>query len=327
VSKKNQFITIAIFELDDEVGIYEEIISKMAEELEPQFDLILKYAGSPKIDRLEEIDAKIEKEMRFAIFQIERLSNLDKIQKAALIFQNPERFKILELLREKPISRRKLRNILEKLKPNPNIDLLIRPFLELNLIKRDWIKGQQDEADDTKKGEFFFLVKDITFARLPNEEIISKLKQAKPELFLKYKEKIEKFFNKYDPTQQDIDMVNRLARAFLIPDCFDFYKLMKNNYYPTSKLPKIFSDFVDTDFVLDLLEYLNIITLIEDDEGEEWVLLFADLEPFIIFPEYSLPQLIEAYKEEEKQEEQISLEVAKKALQLMETSYNERVEF
>ena len=65
---------------------------------------------------------------------MERLSNLSKLQKVGLIFSTPERVRTLELLREGPISRKSLTNELEKIKDNPNINLILTPFLELNLV-------------------------------------------------------------------------------------------------------------------------------------------------------------------------------------------------
>ncbi|MEJ2277197.1 MAG: hypothetical protein P8Y70_05520 [Candidatus Lokiarchaeota archaeon] len=173
---KSQFLTIVVFELDDEIEIYENIAKTSSKKIDELIAKLRQFRTSKKPDLIEDIVNKIEKELKFVIFQVQRLSQLEKVQKAALIFNSEERLKILEILREHPISKKDLKEILEKIKPNPNIDILIQPFLELRLIRRDWIKGEKDKksGEIMNKGEYLFLTKDITLLRLPSKDIMEK---------------------------------------------------------------------------------------------------------------------------------------------------------
>lgn len=324
----SQFLVISIFELDDEIEIFEDLIKEMGSRLDKIFDKLTRAKSSKQLSLISNINIRLKNEVKFTIFQVDRLSNLDKLQKVALIYNSVERMKILEILRERPISKKELKDTLEKFKRNLNVDILLRPFLELNLIRRDWIKGEKDKKTGEIKyqGEYLFLVKDILFARIPNENLLNHFKETKNELLPEYKQKIIDFFSNYDPYTQPIEEVRKLASIMLNPDIYDFFVLMRHNHYPLDKIPKIFSEFAVTEILLDDLKNLNIITEIKDDKKRSWILLLTDIKPLIIFPEYLLPKIREAFKNQET-DGAITYEIAKKALTLLEITYPEKVTF
>ncbi len=331
----SQFITIAIFELDDEIELFEDIIKDLATRLDVIFQTLIRAQNAKQISQISNVNIRLANELKFAIFQIERLSRLDKLQKVALIYNSPERLKMLEILRERPILKEELKSSIEKIKPTINIDILLRPFLELNLVRRDWSKGEKDKKTGiiTNQGEFLFLVKDLVLARIPSAYLFNHLKESKSELFELYREKVNEFFSKYDPLKEPIEETRKLASILLNPDIYDFFALLRSNYYPLDKIPKVFSDFAVTDILLDNLKKLNIITEIplkEKIEGEEqerkWIALLTDIEPLVIFPEFILPYIRNSFKTPEE-EIRISYEIAKKAYDLLETTYPEKIEF
>jgi len=324
----SKYITIAFFELDDEVEIFQDLINTMAKRLLLIFKKLININPLKQISLLEKIHSKIESELKFTIFQIDRLSQLDKLQKASLIFHSDERLKILEILRERPIAKKELKGILERMKPNINIDVLLDPFLELNLIRRDWIKGEKDKETGIvkNKGEYLFLTKDILLARLPNENILNRLRENKKNLYNIYKDKVADYFSTYDVNKQSVEELKKIAGLLLNPDSYDFLALMRNSYYPLDKLPKIFSDWFDIEVILSTLEDLKIVTTLKDKEDQGWVILLTDIKPLIIFPEFLLPKIREFFKSEDK-EQKISIEIAKKALELLEVTYPEKVDW
>ncbi len=324
----SKYITIAFFELDDEVEIFQDLINTMAKRLLLIFKKLININPLKQISLLEKIHSKIESELKFTIFQIDRLSQLDKLQKASLIFHSDERLKILEILRERPIAKKELKGILERMKPNINIDVLLDPFLELNLIRRDWIKGEKDKETGIvkNKGEYLFLTKDILLARLPNENILNRLRENKKNLYDIYKDKVADYFLTYDVNKQSVEELKKISGLLLNPDSYDFLALMRNSYYPLDKLPKIFSDWFDIEVILSTLEDLKIVTTLKDKEDQGWVILLTDIKPLIIFPEFLLPKIREFFKSEDK-EQKISIEIAKKALELLEVTYPEKVDW
>jgi hypothetical protein len=324
----SQYLAISLFSLNDELAIFESLIKSMGERLDVIFETLDRAKNMKQISLIDNINKNLEKELKFAIFQVERLSNLDKLQKVALIFNNEERIKILNILRECPISKRELRDILENIKENSNIDLLIEPFLELNLLRRDWIKGRRDKNTGLVKqqGEYLFLIKDLSLIRLPNANLLNHLKDTKHELYEKYKVKVAEFFSQYDPSTQSIEDTKKLASILLNPDIYDLFSLIRNKFYPLDKIPNIFSEFADVDLILDELKNLKVITEIKDEHNRSWIFLLTDIKPLIFFPEYLLIKLRDACKTTDKHKN-ITYEIAEKALELLEVAYPEKVEF
>ena len=325
-----QYLTISLFELDDEIELFEDLIKEMAGRLDTIYEKFTKASNTRQLDLISNVNIRLKNELKYTIFQVERLSKLDKLQKVALIYNSNERLKIIETLRERPASKAEIKGIVEKMKPTVNIDILLRPFLELNLVRRDWIKGVKDRKTGviTNQGEYVFLIKDIIFARVPNENLLKHFKETNNDLLPLFRQKSVDFFADYDPYEEPLENTIKLASILLNPDVYDFFVLMRSNHYPLDKIPKIFSEFAVTEILLDNLKKLNVITEIKDENKRSWICLLTEIKPLTIFPEYLLPKIREAFrKEEEVKEEKITYEIAKKALNLLEISYPEKVTF
>lgn len=328
VADGTQYLAMSIFELDDEIEIFEDLIKDMGNRLDTIFDKLTRAKSSKQVSLIENINIRLKNEIKFTIFQVDRLSNLDKLQKVALIYNSEERLKILEILRERPIAKKELKMIIEKMSATVNIDILLQPFLELNIIRRDWIKGEKNKktGEIQHQGEYLFLVKDILIARIPNENLLNHFKETKNELYPLYRQKVIDYFSNYYPYTQSTDETKKIASILLSPDAYDFFVLMRHNHYPLDKIPKIFSEFAVTEILLDDLKDLNIITEITDDNERNWICLLTEIKPLIIFPEYLLPRIREAYRNEDD-DGKITYEIAKKALSMLEITYPEKVKF
>ena len=323
-----QFLVMSIFELDDEIELFEDLLKTMSKRLNDIFERLAKANNTRQLDLISNVNVRLKNELKYTIFQVERLSALDKLQKVALIYNSEERIKILEILRERPVSKDEMKKIIEKMKPTANIDILLRPFLELNLIRRDWIKGEKDKktGDITKQGEYIFMIKDIMLARVPNESLLKHFKETNNNLLEIFQQKSAEFFSNYDPYTQPIEETKKIASIMLNPDIYDFFILMRSNHYPLDKIPKVFSEFAITEILLDNLKKLNIITEIKDENKRSWILLLTNVQPITIFPEFLLPKIREAYRKEEE-DGKITFEIARKALNLLEVSYPEKITF
>ena len=240
-----QYLTLLVFTFDEDLGIYEDILKSLAKKMDYLFETFETAKKTNQISLISKIHNNIETELKYATFQIKRLTNLDKIQKSALIFNSYERLEILKILRESPRSKKDVREILERIKENPNLDVLLEPFLELNLIRRDWIKGKRDKVTGLveNQGEYLFLTKDIELLKVPNYELLDHLKEAKHELYPKYEAKVLEYFSKYDPKEQTIEQKKKLSSILLNPDIYDLFAMLRSKYYPRDKIPNIFSEF------------------------------------------------------------------------------------
>ena len=323
-----QYITILVFTLNEDLGVYEDIIRILARKMDYLFETFETAKKTNQISLISKIHDNIQAELKYATFQIKRLANLDKIQKSALIFNSIERMEILRILRESPKSKKEVRDRLERLKENPDLDVLIEPFLELNLIRRDWIKGKRDKITGLIKnqGEYLFLIKDIELLRVPNYDLLEHLKNSKHELYPRYETKVANFFSEYDPKEQTIEQTKELSKILLNPDMYDLFVMLRNKFYPRDKLPNIFSEFADIDLILEELIQLKVLTEIKDQKERSWLLLLTDIQPLIFFPEYLLVKIKEAYHSDDPQKK-IPYEVARKAYDLLEVAYPEQIEF
>ena len=323
-----QYLAILIFTLDDDLGIYEDIIKELAKRLDYLFETYETAKKTNQISLMSKINSNFQTELKYAVYQIKRLTSLDKLQKVALIFNSYERLEILKVLREFPKSKKDVRDIIERIRENPNLDILLEPFLELNLIRRDWIKGKRDKRTGLIKdqGEYLFLTKDVDLIRKPNLELLKHLKGSNHELYPKYEEKVIEFFSNYNPNTQTIENKKKLASLLLNPDIYDIFAMLRNKFYPRDKLPNIFSEFANIDMMLEDLIKLNIVTDIKDQKGRIWLFLLSDIAPVIFFPEYLLNNIKEAYHNKDSKKK-IPFEVAKMALELLEVAYPEKVEF
>ena len=156
-------------------------------------------------------------------------------------------------------------------------------------------------------------------------------------MFAPYENSVNKFFSTYNPLTQTDDESARIASALLKPDLYDFLLLMRNNYYPLDKVPKILSEWADFEEILQewtdlgLLETLKVreISDLKEEKDEkapkrererDWLVLKADIRPLIFFPEYILPKIRKAFREET-----ITYEIAKKAYDLLEVTFQDEV--
>lgn len=323
-----QYLTILLFSLNEDLGVYEDIIRLLSKKMDYLFETFETAKKTNQISLISRINDNIKAELKYTTFQIKRLINLDKIQKCALIFNSNERLEILKILRESPKSKKDVRENLERLKENPNLEVLLEPFLELNLIKRDWIKGKRDKVTGLieNQGEYLFLVKDIELLRVPNYGLLNHLKDSKHEIYPRYEAKVVDYFSQYDPKEQSFEQKRELSKLLLNPDMYDLFVMLRNKFYPKDKMPNVFSEFADVELILDDLIQLQVITEIMDQKERKWLLLLTDIQPIIFFPEYLLEKIKDAYHSEDLNKK-IPFEVAKKAFDLLEVAYPEQIEF
>ncbi len=143
-------------------------------------------------------------------------------------------------------------------------------------------------------------------------------------MYEQYRNKLDTFFSTYDPLVESEENTIKLASALLKPDLYDFLILMRNNYYPLDKVPKILSEWADFNAILKEwteLSVLNTLTVEDPKKKREWLVLLADPKPLIFFPEYILPNIRKAYREKI-----ITYEVAKKAYDLLEVTFPDKIE-
>ena len=325
---ESQFLVIEFFNFDEEIELYEKISYKMLDKIGALFNK-LSTGNKNDFNFISQVEEEVRREISYGLFQTDRLSNLTKIQKVALIFTSEERVRTLDLLREGPISREMLRYELEKDNPNPNLGIVLKPFIELNLVRRDWAKGEVDRRKGIKvgEGEYLFLTKDVTLVRKPPSELLKNMERNE-KIGERYKVALSDFYSVYDPFNDTNKESQFLANILLDPDMYDLISLFKTRTYPLKKMPKISSDFVKVETLLEELVNTQIIKYIEDDTGMKWVLLLADIVSMTSFPEFIVPNVAVRVHDEFKGKnyQKITKEVGITALSILENTYMDELD-
>ena len=259
-------------------------------------------------------DYEIVKDLKLyikgALFLLERLKNLTKEQRLAQIYVSEKGRTILEILQEKPLSRKELQGLLgEKLnKLISNIEITLDPFIKTGLIKQDWVEGDSDIS--------LFLLTDFSFFRSPVTKLIEDAKKnlPTPTLATKYIEEVTKFFTNYHPTLEDN---LKIAQNMMNPDKYDYITLFRERAYPLNKIPRGPGESIEEvgGFLKSMVDD-NIIIVLKDEKNLDWVLLFTDVVAHTFYPEY----LIEKIRKDSV-EGKLNKNIAIKHLDFLEETY------
>jgi len=262
------------------------------------------------ISQTYDIVNQLKNYLKNALFLLERLKNLTKEQRLAQIYTSEKGRKILEVLQDRPLSRKELQAILEEKlsKIISNIEVTLDPFVKTGIIKQDWIEGDSDIS--------LFLLSDFTIFRAPVAKLIedARKKLPTPELATIYLEEVNNFFKTYRPSLEDN---LKIAKNMINPDKYDFITLFRERAYPINKIPKGPGESVEQigEF-LKSMEQDQIIKLIRDSKGTLWVFLFTDIVTPTFYPEYIIEKI-----RQHRMEGTLKKEYAIKHLELLEEAY------
>lgn len=330
---RKQYITICLFEPDQFVELFESAFNFLTETLSEVFEEITDDLLRNAI-QVNKLNRRLNNILKGTLYQIERLENLSKMQKAAMIHSTFERQQCLKILREGPIFKS---NFAEKIKehhPKANIDLLLSPFLELNIVKREWpqLKSETPGPAKKKQEEVLILVKDFVFIRKPPKKLYERIQKNRM-IKLAYELALKEFYANYDPFEDVWKESEELAKIILKPEVFDLLALFQQNTYPVQKVPRVISEFGDIVNLLDFLERKKIITRIQDSTGVFWVCLLCEIHPMVIFPEYLISKIADRTSIKQGAISEDSLfaplpkELGKLGLEILLSSYYEEVKF
>ena len=247
--------------------------------------------------------------LKNSLILLERLEHLSKEQKMAQIFTSEKGRAILELLRERPYTRKELRGLLEDKLDRiiSNLEISLDPFIKTDLVRQDWMEGDSDIS--------LFLVSDFELMRAPATKLVEKAQSGypTPEVAQKYLKEVKNFFITYKPSVNDNKLI---AQNMVNPDKYDYIVLLREKPYPISKIPKGPGESFETvRSFIDQLKEAKILTTIAD-KNDEWVLLLTDTIADTFFPEY----LIENIRKDVA-EKKLRKKTAIKHLEILEQVY------
>jgi len=265
---------------------------------------------STNVSESYEVQKIIKLYLKNTLILLDRLKNLSKEQRLAQIYTSEKARTILEALQEKALSRRELQGIIEEKlqKIIPNLEYILDPFIKTGLVMQDWVEGDTDIT--------LFLLTDFAIFRTPVAKLVEDAKKnfPTPELATRYLEEVSRFFTNYKPNVEDN---SKIARTMMDPDNYDYITLFRERAYPLNKIPKGPGESMDqVGSFLKAMEDDQILKVIKDEKGTEWVFLLTDVVANTFYPEY----LIEKIRKD-RMEGKLNKDVAIKHLEFLEQVY------
>jgi len=306
MESENQFMINFIMELGEDPEIFGEAVLS---EINQNIIFYLKNINQNPANRLD-ITSELTDYLKNSLTYLERLKNLTKEQVMAQIYNSKKGRLILEILQEKPHTKKDLLNLLEEKtgKFIPNIDILLSHFVKTDLVRQDWIEGDSDIT--------LFLLSDFIIVRRPVSKLINDAKKGVPNPYVanKYLEIVTSYFSNYTPTEEDN---LKIAHHMINPDVFDYVVLFREKSYPINKVPRGPGETFDqVRTFLATLEADNVIKIIKDESNVEWIFLVTDLTAQKFYPEYLIENIRKAVSEDV-----LKKESAIKHLELLEQIY------
>jgi len=209
------------------------------------------------------------------------INNYSKHESENLInfFQDKIKFTILQILEEGVISKSNLTNKLRQEYgfSTVNIDLLLISFLTENLIVKKIVPGFK---------ECYFLIQDLTYARIPPEKLPEIIKDD--QILKRYKQELIQFFSNYEFAKEIQD---KYLTGFLIDK--DIYNLIKELRHRSFTVNECLNSLNNKeDLFAELLEKKIIF------EAKGFCFLFSDIRFVKFTPFYIINNLNKRYHDQ-----------------------------
>ena len=219
-------------------------------------------------------------------------------------FQDKLKITLLQILQQGVISKSSLLSILKQKYgfSTVNIDLLLTFFIRDQLVLKKDVPGSK---------ECYFLIKDLSFMRIPPKNLlVSSNDQENEEDLEMFKRKIRSFYNNYDGVPE---VENKTVIHFLVNnhEVYNLLKALREKNLSVNDCLNILSN--DEDLFSEILEKQIIF------ESKGIVYLLSDFRFIKFTPYYIIKKLTKRYKNQE-----ISLDEYHTHLKLLMDQYHEQ---
>ena len=235
------------------------------------------------------------------------INNYSKHESENLInfFQDKIKYTILQILEEGVISKAELVRILREYYgfSTINIDLLLVPFIQESLIQKKMISGSN---------ECYLLIKDLTYARIPPQNLPNEMMKNDEKILKKYKNELVRLFSRYDFNEE---IKNKSLTGFLIDkDVYRLIKLLRTKNVSVNECLSILNN--REDLFSDLLDSKILF------EAKGFVYLLSDLRFILFSPLFIIEKLRNRYAKN-----QITLNQYHSHLKILLTGIQEKLDY
>jgi biotin operon repressor len=288
-----QYYIAIILGPDEDAGIYEELLTEVAEDL------------------LKQLDSKtFQHELVRAYEKLSTYTKLTNEQRIALILLDPTRKLILRRLTEGCISKIELQEWLEQEtgRQVTDIDILLVPLIRTNLIKKAVVEGVT--------GDCVFLVKDVFVTLAPPEKIMTKILQGelRGDLAKNSRNQMQEFFKEYKMTDSD---ASNVAEIITDIDNYDIIRELRNDVQDKEELAKhAGKSEEEVEKAIRNLKKLGVVAELTGRSERKVYLLKTDPQITLFYPEYMIDNVRAKWASGE-----ISKEMALKYLQILKEEF------
>jgi hypothetical protein len=276
-SENNVYI-ILVLTADEDPDVFEEGLSDISRTI------------------VQNLDTEAYKSILPSLFQrVSVYPTLDESQKLMMVYLDETKRLLLKRLRDEgSISKSEVAVWLKDKYKSGFVDLesVITSFIKANLVKQSSVKGIASES--------LFMVNDILIYRIPvNELIKSPQTHGLPaQLAGDYMAECKNFFTNYVPSEEDNI---KTLDILLDPQVYETVKLLRTAIVTRDDLEKLKKKGVDDiEYVLKRLWDGNFITVLQDNNGNEYYGLKTDIKVKKYFPEFLMNKIRQDHNDKVK---------------------------
>ncbi|MFX0134580.1 MAG: hypothetical protein ACFFDN_13145 [Candidatus Hodarchaeota archaeon] len=215
-------------------------------------------------------------------------------QRLALILLDPIKKMILDrLIEDSTLTKSELSAWLKDKFGSEYIDVdsIVNSMLRNKLIREETLEAMTSSS--------IFLIGDIFVSRVPPKTSINRsrtLKDLDPSVLKNYLDDVKTFFEKYSPNPEDTELILEIITDM---NCHTVIKELRVGPVPQNSktYQRLYGTIENFDDTLQKLWEAQMISVLKDKKGYEYMFLRSDIKVKYIFPEYLIDKIRQIYYE------------------------------
>ena len=172
-----------------------------------------------------------------------------------------------------------------------DVDSIINSMLRNKLIREETLESMTSSS--------VFLIGDIFVSRVPPKKSIARAKTMKdldPSVLKNYMDDVKTFFEKYSPNPEDQDLILQIITDM---SCYSIIKELRLAPIPqkSKTYERLYGNIENFDEYLQKLWDAQLISVLKDKKGNEYLFLRSDVRVKYVFPEYLIDKIRQIYYE------------------------------
>ncbi|MHA1300955.1 MAG: hypothetical protein ACTSO9_16165 [Candidatus Helarchaeota archaeon] len=172
-----------------------------------------------------------------------------------------------------------------------DIDSIINSMLRNKLIREETLESMTSSS--------IFLIGDIFVSRVPPKKAIARartMKNLDPSVLKNYMDDVKTFFEKYSPNPEDTELILEIMTDM---NCYNIIKELRMAPIPqkSKTYERLYGNIENFDAILQRLWDAQMISVLKDKKGNEYLFLRSDIKVKYVFPEYLIDKIRQIYYE------------------------------